>query len=737
MEHLSQEQTTASCSLIDEKFATIFPKLRHVEVVRLTFKLLTAILLGLTSLRAQAAHTHARLFLSAEAAKPGDTVMAAIQLRMDSGWHTYWKNAGDSGMPTTIDWELPAGITPGEIQWPIPEKLSEANLTTYIFKTEVMLLVPLKVGADLSAGNIEVKAKVSWLECDIQCVPGKADVRSSLAIGTQTKASSDASVLEAWQKRNPQEATDLAARAFWEKGGTSEARPLIIEWSTPKPVTEADFLPYSGKDFDIDGQTEKLPSELGKARLRKQVKKLEGDWPHEIAGVLVQKDDKERSAYEVKLPLESPAAPAVSSAETPAPSLSRMLLYAFIGGLILNVMPCVLPVIALKILGFVSQAKDEPRRARKLALVYALGVLVSFLVLASLVIGVKAAGHSAGWGLQFGNPYFLITMTTLVTLIALNLFGVFEVTLGGRTMDAAAGLSSKHGAAGAFFNGLLATVLATSCTAPFLGAAIGFAFTQPFAVVLLIFCVIAIGLAAPYVILTWQPAWLKFLPKPGAWMERFKVGMGFPMLAAAVWLFNLASVHYGERSWWLAIFLVMVAVAAWLYGEFLQRHRARPGLAVAAIIVVLGAAYIFVLDGNLRWREPLSESAATSGAQHKPKGIAWEPWSLAAVEQARAEGRVILVDFTARWCATCNVWVKPALESASVRDKIHQVRALALLGDYSRFPPEMTKELNRHGRAGVPLVLVYPKKSSEPPIVLSETPTPGMIAAALDRAASS
>src|SRR6185369_9695701 len=220
-----------------------------------------------------------------------------------------------------------------------------------------------------------------------------------------------------------------------------------------------------------------------------------------------------------------------------------------------NVMPCVLPVIALKILGFVGQAKDDPRRARFLGLVYAAGVLVSFLALSLLVLGIKAAGHKAGWGVQFSSPYFLVAITTLVTLIALNLFGVFEVHLGGGTMDAAAKLSAKHGPAGAFFNGLLATVLATSCTAPFLGAAVGFAFapSQTAATTLLVFLTVGLGLSLPYVLLSWQPGWLKFLPRPGLWMERFKIAMGFPMLAAAVWLFSLVTVYYDERSWWLAI----------------------------------------------------------------------------------------------------------------------------------------------------------------------------------------
>jgi thiol:disulfide interchange protein DsbD len=378
---------------------------------------------------------------------------------------------------------------------------------------------------------------------------------------------------------------------------------------------------------------EPLPSEAGKTRIRKEIKRLSGGWPKQISGVIVQGSGSDRHGWQAKLALEATGSGTSTSvtpladdltASSPVPALWKMLLYAFVGGLILNVMPCVLPVIALKILGFVGQAKDDPRRARFLGLVYAAGVLVSFLALALLVLGIKAAGHKAGWGVQFSSPYFLVAITTLVTLIALNLFGVFEVHLGGGTMDAAAKLSAKHGPAGAFFNGLLATVLATSCTAPFLGAAVGFAFapSQTAATTLLVFLTVGLGLSLPYVLLSWQPGWLKFLPRPGLWMERFKIAMGFPMLAAAVWLFSLVTVYYDERSWWLAIFLVTVSVAAWIYGEFVQRHHARPVLAAAAIVIVLFAGYAYALEGHLRWREPITKGHSYwFGPNEKPAGF--------------------------------------------------------------------------------------------------------------------
>ena len=663
---------------------------------------------------------------------------------MDPGWHTYWQNAGASGIPTTIDWKLPPDIRAEAPQWPVPEKLADKDLTTYIYRDEVVVLVPLKLAPNLSAGKVSLKATVSWLECDVQCVPGHANVDADLTIGSETKPSPDAALIAAWEKKLPRHDPVIAARASWEKPANGDSRPIVIEWKSGGEPREADFFPDASETFEVQPQIERVAADPGTIRIRKDVKKLSGDWPSRISGLLVEGSGPGKQAYEASLELGPRKSPAVRTVPggnligaSPTPALWRMLLYAFVGGLILNIMPCVLPVIALKILGFVGQAKDNPARARFLGLVYAAGVLVSFLALAGLVLGIKAAGHKAGWGVQFSSPYFLVAMTTLVTLIALNLFGVFEVHLGGRTMDAAANLSSKHGAAGAFFNGLLATVLATSCTAPFLGAAVGFAFapSQTATTTLSVFLCVGIGLAFPYVLLAWEPRWLKVLPKPGPWMERFKIAMGFPMLAAAVWLFSLVTIYYGDRSWWLAIFLVMVAVAAWIYGEFVQRHRTRPVLAVTAIVLVLITGYSYALEKYLRWREPLTQDQPARAQEKRTSEPGWELWSLAAVQRGRSEHRPVLVDFTAKWCLTCNTVVKPALESASVQKKLQELNALPLLGDYTRFPDEITEELSRHGRAGVPLVLVYPADPNKPPIVLPEALTPGMVVSALEIAA--
>jgi thiol:disulfide interchange protein len=709
----------------------------------------------LAAITASAAHTQVRLILSADTAQPGETIIAGVEMKMEPGWHTYWKNPGAAGMATKIEWQLPPGVTAGDIQWPLPEKLPPAEVTTYGYNDEVVLLVPLKLAADLKTGPLDLQAKVSWLECKETCIPGAGDVETTLNVGAETKLSVDVTTVDLWKGKIPQTGSQFPFIAYWEEPANGDMRPFIIGCEQAvdagKNITydSVDFFPYASGDFEVQSVTETISTYSANIHLRKDVKKYSGDWPKEISGVLVIETGGQRRGYEIHVPFydQTPTAKLYPISDAPVkihttPTTSvmlqplwRMLLYAFIGGLILNIMPCVLPVIALKILGFVGEARSDPRHVRNLGLVYALGVLVSFLVLAAVVIGVKAAGRHAGWGMQFGSPVFVVCLTTLVLLVALNLFGVFEVTLSGRALDAAGGLAAKHGAAGAFFNGVLATVLATPCTAPFLSIALGFAFAQNASVILLIFLAVGIGLAAPYVVLSWNPAWLKFLPRPGAWMEKFKIAMGFPMLATALWLFNLAAGSYGKPVLWLGVFLVAVALAAWIFGEFVQRGRTRKGLAFAIALIVLAGGYAYALESQLHWRKPMMPTEAAIPLKESADGIDWQRWSPEAVTKTRAEGHPVLVDFTADWCLTCQVNKKTSIETPSVRAKIKSLNAVALLGDYTHFPDSITAELNRFNRAGVPLVLVYPKNPEEPPIVLPEILTPGMMLDALDRAA--
>jgi thiol:disulfide interchange protein DsbD len=480
-------------------------------------------------------------------------------------------------------------------------------------------------------------------------------------------------------------------------------------------------------------KTEYLDPQNGFLRIRKTVPVGDSGWPDRLEGLLVAKGaEPAAEPVEFSVPIVAPLAD-LSTARPEPVSMAELLiklLSAFVGGLILNVMPCVLPVLALKVLGFVQQAKEEPRRVRTLGLVYGAGVLASFLVLAGVALAVQAAGGTASWSAPFQNPVFRVLITVLITLVALNLFGVFELTLGGSAMQKASDLSSKEGWSGAFFNGVLAAVLATPCTAPFLASALAFAFLQPPLVILLFFVAIGAGLALPFVALCWEPAWLRFLPKPGVWMVRFKVGMGFPMLATAMWLFWFTAGRLGESGTgvlWFGLFLVVLASAAWVWGEFVQRSTRGRGWAMAIAALLLLAGYFGFLEGQLDWRTP---------AGRRVKGLEWQKWSAAAVEQARREGHPVMVDFTADSCLNCKWNKATAIEIDATRARIKELGVRVFEGDFTDGDPIIAEELKKHGRRGVPLVLMYSADLAKAPELLPVVITPGIVAEALQRAAT-
>jgi len=721
-----------------------------------TLRMLLSILLGwlwtTSDSHAASSHTAARLVLSADSARPGDTVWAGVHLTMDPGWHTYWRNPGESGLATTIEWVLPPSVRAGDIRWPPPEAHAAAGMTTFVYHDETTLLVPLTLASNAPPGRIDIQAQVAWLECQDACLPGDASLSASFNVGPELKPSTASAQIETWRRRIPLPNPTLETRVAWTRAPGDESAELVIEGAGADRFRPTDFYPYESERYVIEPAVTALEAEPGRFRLAKTLKRLDQEFPARVAGLLIQPGAAPDSlmAAEVTLDL-APATLETSPANGPSLSpppvtsapagatlglLLKMLGLGFLGGLILNIMPCVLPVIALKILGFVQQSKEAPRRVRLLGLLYAAGVLASFLALAGFVIAVRHAGEAASWGMQMQNPFFRLALTVVVTLVALNLFGVFEVTLGGGAMGAAAGLATKEGNLGAFFNGVLATALATPCTAPFLTVALGFAFTQPASVIVLMFIATAIGLATPYVLLSWKPGWLRFVPKPGRWMERFKVAMGFPMLATAVWLFDLTVPAYGDGGvLWVGLFLVSLALAAWVWGEFVQRGQSRKGLAVAVVLLLLGGGYAVGLESQLQWRRPPAASTNPDVVWDSPDGLAWHRWTPEAVADARTSGKLVLVDFTAKWCLTCKANKRLAIDIPSVRAKLEESDGIAFRADYTNKDPRIAAELKRYERAGVPLVLVFPRRSSEPAIVLPAALTPGLVLDALDQAA--
>lgn len=687
------------------------------------------------------AQTTVKLILSHETVRPGDTVVAALEVTSNPQWHTYWRNPGDAGIATSIEWELPQGITSGAIQWPVPKKTELLSLGSYAYDGTEYLLIPLTIGANIPVGAVQLKGKVSWLECAETCNPRDAEVQASLTIGGESKPSAAASIIEKARQSLPRSNAPFDINASWENTADAKKRNLVIEWRPEGTINKPDFFPYEAENYTV-GTATTVESTEGTVRIKKPV--TLGDdvagWPATVTGLVVNDTSaKEAVAFEIALRPAGGSASAAGTTSAPggpvsstaAPSIFLVLGLAFLGGLILNIMPCVLPVIALKILSFVNQSGSEPKRARHLGLVYALGVLASFGALAAIILGVQKAGGIASWGMQYQNPIFLVVMITLVTLIALNLFGVFEITLGGKAMGTASELASREGTSGAFFNGVLATVLGTSCTAPFLAFAIGYAIGQPALVTVLVFLMMGVGLAFPYVLLTWNPGLLRMLPKPGAWMERFKVAMGFPMLATAVWLYGVAvKAHFGVNgAFWLAMFLVLVGLSAWIFGSFIQRGVNRRGLATVFAVGAIVFAVGFVLERQLSWRKPVYVRAEGPANE---SGVNWVKWSPDAVTKARAEGKPILVDFTADWCLNCQANKISSIEIEPVEKKLKEIGAVAMLADFTRSDPVIAQELKRFQRSAVPLVLVYPADPNEPPRILPELLTPGIVLEALE-----
>jgi len=691
------------------------------------------------------AQTRVTLLVENLVATTNSAVRAAIQLEMPVDWHTYWSNPSDGdvgGLATAIQWELPPGVTAGPVEWPVPHKITEQDGHVYAFEGRMALIVPLTIASNAPAGLATLKARVTWLECKLECVKGSADVSATLQIGPLSVPSADAERIAQYQKLLP-EPQRFPIQFQWITGKDPKLRSIRLSFAASDGVW--DFYPDLTPDITFEKSTEGRPSSEGRVFVSKEAGSSTGTWPDQISGLLIKvgPDGHASRAYQVRGQTSTGKVLERVTDVLPelAPSFAKLLLFAFLGGLILNIMPCVLPVIALKILSFVRQGQESPARVRKLGLMYGVGVLASFAALAGIMIALSLANRSVHQGVLFQSSTFLVLMAILVVLISLNLFGLFEVALDTSKLDGASTLARQEGYSGAFFNGVLATVLATPCSAPFLSLSLGFALQpgQKPAVTLLMYLTAGFGLALPYVVLCFQPRWLKLLPKPGAWMVRFKVLMGFPMLGTAVWLFLLSSNHYDKDSMlWLGLFMVVVALAAWMFGEFVQRGTTLRKLSGVVVIALVVGAYVWMLESEADWRHPPSRSATQSTSNRVPgkHKIPWEVWSAEAVQAARAEGHPVFVDFTADYCTTCHQNTRFAIEVPAVMKKLQTIGAVPLMGDFSLDDPMIAAELRAYQRSGVPLVLVYSVNPDEPPKVLPEFLTEKTVLAALDWAST-
>ena len=674
---------------------------------------------------------HARLLADVESVDPGGVFRLGVALKMDSGWHTYWQYSGDAGMPTRVDWKLPPGFTAGALQWPVPKKYSEAgDLTVYGYTNEVLLYSEVQAPSTSTADTMLFKAAVSWLVCREICIPGKAEVSVSLPIRRGLAVPANRSLFEQFAARVPRaKAADAGLDVSHGVAATSEEIKvdLAVRHDGSPEARAVEFLPLDIDGFEFSTQSDQ------DGGLRLSLKPYADRQLPQLSGVLQYTAPTfgERSVY-LSLDLESGRKPSQTGAAvgpTGRLPLATYLLLAVVGGFILNLMPCVLPVISLKVLGIISHAGEDRGRVRALGLAFAGGIELTFLGLAGLVLALKLAGEQIGWGFQFQFPEFVVFMAALVFALGLSLFGVF--TLNVRVSGELS--ASGEGLLGSFSNGVLATILATPCTAPFLGTALGFAFSQSGPVVVLIFAAIGVGMALPYLLLALKPGWMRWLPAPGPWMEWFKQLMGFLLMGTVVWLLWVLGNQLGlEGVIWTISFLLVLGLACWMIGSWidLRTNRIKRRFVWGLSLMLVVTAYVVLLQPILQTER------AWAMAEGGHRGQVWQPYTPERLDRLLAEGRIVFIDFTAEWCWTCKINERAVLEDAEVRARFAELDVAMVKADWTNRNPEITRLLRSFGRSGVPLYVLYPGKGGEP-IVLPELITPSIVIESLDRADSS
>jgi thiol:disulfide interchange protein len=641
----------------------------------------------------------AELLANTGAIVPGKPFTVGLLLRMVPHWHTYWKFSGDAGIPTEIKWQLPPGWKVGEIQWPIPSKLKDpGDIETYGYENEVLLMQEITPPAKIDNPSAKLSAQATWLVCEKLCIPGSANLELTLPRSTSNEPA-NSELFARFRKLLPRSNIDsnTAIKQLNRKG--SEISFVLTNHDIAKHRF-IDLYPLP-EEKTVVGHP-KVESREGEVTFRIP---FESSLPNQIRGLIVAGDsatDENRTGWFFSR--EVPAATSMPLA--PSRGLLTFLLFGFIGGFILNLMPCVLPVISLKIFGFIQQAGQDRQKVLRSGLAFVAGIFAWFMGLALLLIALKAAGHQITWAAQFTNPYFVLFLSVIVLVFALNLFGVFEISPPQAVMRMAGG--TGQGDTGSFFQGVFATVLATPCTAPFLGTALGFAFTQSSVIILAMFVAIAAGMSAPYFLLSAQPAWLRFLPKPGPWMERVKQFMGFLLLATLLFLLYVLGAQRGyEALIWASSFLLIVSIACWMKGAFVTPLASTTTKAIALVtmsILLLVSGFYFIGD-------KFRSSKVTVAAQLSGD---WQPFTPERLQSELDQNHSVFIDFTAAWCLTCKFNEKSVLESSVVREAFQRHGVIKFKADWTNGDPAITKLLQQFGRPGVPLYVLYPGKSEEP-----------------------
>jgi len=637
-----------------------------------------------------------------DAVRAGQPLRLGLRMRLAPGWHTYWRNPGDAGVPPELTLTLPAGAAAGDLQWPTPVRLPEGPLMTYGYTGEVLLPVAVPPGP----GPLHVEASANWLVCEKICVPEEGRFTLDLPPGAPAP-SAQAPLFAAADARMPRPSPFPATVA---PDGT-----LTLRGAGLSAATVRDAWLFPGSDGAVENAApQRLAAGDGEVSLALKPGQAAAATAG-LAGTVVLRDPGGQETY-----LDVAAKPGAASVAAATVPLVQTLLLALLGGLLLNLMPCVFPVLAMKAMALARMSGAALGEVRRHALSYTAGVMVAFGALGGALLALRAAGGAAGWGFQFQSPAFVAAMAWVLFAVGLNLSGVFQV--GGRLAGAGQGLASRGGHAGSFATGALAVLVATPCTAPFMGAAIAAALAAPAAVTVLVFLAMGLGLAAPYAVLALLPGAARLLPRPGAWMDVLRGVLAFPMYAAAAWLVWVISQQAGPDGVLAALGgLLLVGFAAWSYGLTQASGGRWLGRGAALAAVALAAA---LLPG-------LSAAPAAQAEAATAEGI--EPYTPARLASLRADGRPVFVNMTAAWCVSCLVNERVALAPAAVRDAFAIHRVTYLKGDWTRGDPAITAFLREHGRDGVPLYVFYPAGSGAP-TVLPQILTEAAVLEQLDRA---
>jgi thiol:disulfide interchange protein/DsbC/DsbD-like thiol-disulfide interchange protein len=683
--------------------------------------------------------THISLELISQGeAVAGAPVHVALREKMDPSWHTYWISSG-VGNPTRITWTLPRGWTAGPISWPVPRQLPTGPLMDYGYEDEVVLPVAITAPKSARVGDTgELKAHVQYQVCSDVCIPGEADLAITLTVaGDAPKVDpvGSAAIAEALAKVPPP--ADFAV-AVTPDGATLK---LSAAGGGLKgaDVRKAYFFPYTDAHIDYPAPQ---AIERGPEGLTLTLTPDQGRKSGPVSGVLSLGD----RAFEISAKEGPPVAGAAgqgtlpayvegattgdtAKAESAGPlNLILKLLAALAGGLILNLMPCVFPVLSMKAAQLASHTRDMAA-ARRQGLAFLAGCLVTFLALAGVLLAARAAGTAVGWGFQLQSPPVVAALSLLMLLVALDLSGVFEIGLS--VQGAGSGLASRSGLIGSFFTGALAVVVAAPCTAPLMGPALAFALGQPPLTALAVFAALGLGFAAPFTLLAFAPPLLKLIPRPGAWMNVFKTVLAFPMYGAAVWLAWVFSGQAGHLAMGVLLIAALVtAFGAWLFGQGQKQFSPvwRWVLQLMLPLALIASALLLAPVAKTEAAAPPVGQATQTGS------IAKEAWSADRVAALQAEGRPVFVDFTADWCITCKVNETTSLSSAGVAQAFASTNAAYLVGDWTNRNADIAKVLAEHNTAGVPLYLVYPAGGGDPE-KLPQFLTEGIVKTALQKAA--